>query len=197
MGVVKRAQSPVPAPISGGASEDSPLTARPVPLQRRSGARRFRGAALAAACLVAIAALRILVLQPTVVTSASMQPTIDAGGVVWINVLAPRLGPVEAGSLVSARLPDGSTVVKRLVATGGQTVELYEGALRIDGRELDEPYADSRDMGGIFFGPIRVPEGSVFLMGDNRIESIDSRVFGPVDENDLQGVVAAAWPRIF
>jgi signal peptidase I len=170
---------------------------RPVPRQRRRGTRRFHGPALAAGCLVAIAAVRLFVLQPTLVTSGSMEPTIDTGGVVWINVLAPRLGPIERGSLVSARLPDGTTVVKRLVAVGGQTVELYEGVLRIDGRALDEPYADSRDMGGIFFGPIRVPEGHVFLMGDNRIESIDSRVFGPVAEEDLQGVVAAAWPRIF
>jgi signal peptidase I len=183
------------APAPG--SRVSSASTRGAPLQRRSGALRLRGTALAAGCLVAIAAVRILVLQPTVVTSASMEPTIDAGAVVWVNVLAPRLGPVEPGSLVSARLSDGTTVVKRLMATGGQTVELYGGVLRIDGRTLDEPYADSSDMGGIFFGPVRVPDGHVFLMGDNRLESIDSRVFGPVDEDDVKGIVAAAWPRIF
>jgi len=147
--------------------------------------------------LVVIAAVRMFVLQPTVVTSGSMEPTIDAGGVVWVNLLAPRLGAIEPGSLVEARLEDGTSVVKRLMATEGQTVEIYEGVLRIDGHPLDEPYADSRDMGGIFFGPVRVPEDRVFLLGDSRFDSVDSRVFGPVDEDAIQGVVVAAWPSLF
>jgi signal peptidase I len=153
--------------------------------------------AIAGGCLLAVAVVRLLVLQPTLVTSGSMEPTIDTGAVVWINSLAPRLGPVEAGTVVSARLGDGSTVVKRLMATGGQTVEIYEGVLRIDGRELEEPYADQTDMGGIFFGPVRVPQGHIFLLGDNRIDSIDSRVFGPVPEDEVQGTLLAAWPRLF
>jgi signal peptidase I len=147
--------------------------------------------------LTVIVAVRLLVLQPTVVTSGSMEPTIDTGSIAWINVLGPRLGPVEAGSVVEARLDDGTTVVKRLMATAGQTVEIYEGVLRIDGRELVEPYADQTDMGGIFFGPVRVPEGQVFLLGDNRLDSVDSRVFGPVDVTAVQGTLIGTWPRLF
>ena len=193
--------APATAGPGGGAadpsSSPSPSTPR-VPAHRRGGTRgRFRGAVVVAGCLVALAAVRILVFQPTVVTSGSMEPTIDVGAVVWVNALGPRLGPVEVGSLVSARLDDGTTVIKRLMATEGQTVEIYGGALRIDGRELDEPYADNSDMGGIFFGPVRVPEGQVFLLGDNRVDSIDSRVFGPLDESALQGTVLVVLPRLF
>ncbi len=186
------------APLPGPPSAGAPSSASRVPQQRRLSTRgRFRRVAVAAGCLLAVVAVRVLVLEPTVVTSASMEPTIDSGAIVWINSLAPRIGPVEPGTVVAARLDDGSTVVKRLMATEGQTVEVYGGVLRIDGRNLDEPYADSTDMEGIFFGPLRVPEGKVFLLGDNRLDSIDSRVFGPLDEDAVQGTIVAAWPRLF
>ncbi|MFD3443090.1 signal peptidase I [Microbacteriaceae bacterium 4G12] len=194
------AEPPATAAVGSGEVAADPFSSAPrvSSHRRRGGTRgRFRGAAAAAGCLVVLAAVRILVFQPTVVTSGSMEPTIDAGAVVWVNALAPRLGPAEPGSLVAARLDDGTTVVKRLMATEGQTVEIYGGALRIDGRELDEPYADNTDMGGIFFGPVRVPERQVFLLGDNRLDSIDSRVFGSLDESAVQGTVVVVLPRLF
>jgi signal peptidase I len=89
------------------------------------------------------------------------------------------------------------TYVKRVIGLPGETIEirLIEGAahLYVDGEELEEPYVERRDD-----GPeerFSVPDGHAFVLGDNRAQSCDSRVFGPVHEDDVIGtLVATYWP---
>ncbi len=82
----------------------------------------------------------------------------------------------------------GTVLIKRVVAVGGQTIDLRDGKLYVDGVERDEPYtlgkateslSDITGSAQISY-PYTVPEGSVFCMGDNRTNSLDSRYFGPV-----------------
>jgi signal peptidase I len=161
------------------------------PTRRR--AVRARIALLAAAVLVLVL-VRAFVAQPVRVSGDSMAPTLHSGDVVLVG----RPGDLRIGQLLLLREPDdGSTVVKRLVAVGGQTVEIRDAYLYVDGVRVDEPYVDHSRIDGVYFGPSRVPEGSVFVLGDSRNGSIDSRVFGPVRTEAVTGrVVLRIWPPV-
>ncbi len=169
---------------------------QPAKLARRTrfGASSAFGLAVVAVLLVAIP-VRAFVLEPVLVTSTSMRPTLADGDLIFVDKISPLVSPVLAGAVVAAQPSEtGPVIVKRVVATGGQTVEIYEGVLLVDGRIVSDAYADSRQMGGIFFGPERVPEDFVFLMGDNRIASVDSRDFGAVSVDAIRGTIIGSWP---
>jgi signal peptidase I len=138
--------------------------------------------------------VRAFVAEPVRVSGDSMAPTLRSGDVV----LVARHGGLRPGQLVLLREPgDGAPVVKRLVAVGGQTVEIRDAYLYVDGVPLDEPYVDHSRIDGVYFGPKRVPDGSVFVLGDSRNGSIDSRVFGPVRKDAVTGrVVLRLWPPV-
>lgn len=99
------------------------------------------------------------------------------------------------GSIVTFTHPSDPerTLVKRVIGLPGETVAMQEGVVYIDGQPLDEPYVVFRDRWTL--PPQRIPFDSVFVMGDNRPNSSDSRVFGPVPRTSLLGVaVFRYWP---
>lgn len=126
------------------------------------------------------------------VPTASMVPAIEVGDHFMVEVLGTD-DPLERGNIVIFRSPAGEErdFVKRVVGLPGETVEIRDQVVFVDGRELDEPYAlhtksimvPMRDE----FGPLKVPEGMYFMLGDNRENSYDSRVFGPVKRDSITG----------
>lgn len=89
---------------------------------------------------------------------------------------------------------EGQDLIKRVIATEGETVEASEGRVLINGEPIDESYlpADTTTQN---FGPVMVPDGMVFVMGDNRDASDDSRVFGPVPTDTIVGrAFVIVWP---
>ncbi len=89
---------------------------------------------------------------------------------------------------------EGDTMVKRVVALPGETVEGREGRVFVDGRELHEPYL-ARDQVTSAFRPERVPADHLWVLGDSRESSVDSRSFGPIPVDDLEGrAVVRVWP---
>ncbi|HEV7872170.1 MAG TPA: signal peptidase I [Modestobacter sp.] len=168
------------------------------PARRAAGARgpAGRAATVLAGLLVVLLAASVTGLLPVRVMrvgSGSMAPAVQTGDLV---VVVPPSGPVQRRDVVAAPHPDtGVLLVKRVVAVGGDRVALEDGVLVVDGVAVCEPSIDPARLDGVWFGPVTVPAGRLFLLGDDRGESIDSRDFGPVPAAEVTGVVPArVWP---
>ncbi len=148
------------------------------------------------ACLAVMLLVQTFVAEAVRVRFDSMAPTIAAGDVVVIDRLTYRFRDPRIGEMVVTEDPrSGVTIVKRVVAVGGDSVGIEDGRLVRNGAPVPDPHADSSMMDGYFHGPVVVPEGEVFLLGDNRDTSIDSRAFGTVDVDEVQGrVIGHVWP---
>lgn len=156
----------------------------PTPRTHRIGWRFVAG--LVTTLLVAVV-VRTQLVDVVTVSSDSMAPTLCTGGTALVSQLRSS-SQVAVDDIVTFASPtDGVPTMKRVVALGGQSVAIEDAQLVVDGRAVDEPYVDHATIDGVYFGPVRVPEGSVFLLGDHREVSIDSRAFGPVQVSSLQG----------
>jgi signal peptidase I len=123
-----------------------------------------------------------------------MEPTLYPGSVVLVDKLGPRLGGVHRDDVVVFASPqDGRDSVKRVVAVAGQQVAIRDAELFVDGEHVVEPQVDHSRIDGLYFGPVTVPDGAVFVLGDARSGSIDSRVYGAVPLGAIHGRVAMVW----
>ena len=146
--------------------------------------------------------VRTFVLAHFVVEGSSMHSTLETGDRVFVNKLSYRLHDPNRGDVVVLHEVTGATdrdLIKRVIALPGETIEMANCEVTIDGRTLDEPYLDpavvTANDCGLDFPPVVVPENHVFVMGDNRGGSQDSRAIGPIDENDLVGrAFVVFWP---
>ncbi len=129
------------------------------------------------------------------VSGLSMEPHILSGEYVLINTFAYRLGQPRRGEIVAFRHEGDARAIfiKRVVGLPGDRVRIVRGQVFLNGSRLDEPYVQHADDRS--FAETTVPAASVYVLGDNRAESEDSRFFGPVSEDRLIGrAVAGIWP---
>lgn len=142
--------------------------------------------------------IRTFVVQPYVVPTGSMIPTIELQDRVIANKFIYRFADPVPGDVVVLDDPTGNvqTLIKRVIATEGQTVNFVDGQVVVDGVVLDEPYTHGLPTEPMTLEmPLTVPEDSVWLMGDNRTNSADSRVFGPVNLTEIRGkAIFTYWP---
>jgi signal peptidase I len=144
---------------------------------------------LALAGVVVLLGLRF-VAEPMRVSSDSMAPTYRTGSEVLVTKAFPQSVNAHRGDVVVLRAPrSGVIVVKRVAGTSGDVVAVMDGVLVVNGVAVREPYLDPASVDGTYFGPVAVPVGSVFVLGDNRADSIDSRDFGSVDSRRVIGMV--------
>jgi signal peptidase I len=148
------------------------------------------------AVLIVFGFVRPFVAEPLSITSASMDPTLQAGDSVLATKFAYRFADPERGDVVLFEAPfDGAPTIKRVVGVAGDTVAVRDGVLFVNGEKTREDYVDYNLTDATFFGPTDVPEGGVYVMGDNRANSLDSRSYGPVPEEDvLGGIGLRIWP---
>ncbi len=148
-------------------------------------------AAVAVALLV-----RLLVVSPLEVASASMEPALAAGDELLVTRWAPDPRELARGDLVVFVDPaEHRLALKRVVGLPGEEVVVLDGVLQVDGRPVAEPWVRPEDVDGYYSRSFTVPEDGVFVMGDNRGNSIDSRDYGAIGAAELRGtVLARLWP---
>ena len=149
--------------------------------------------------------LRTFVFQAYEIPSGSMEETIQTGDMVFAEKVSYYMRDVEQGDIVTFNDPlsPGRVLIKRVIAVGGQTVDINDedGYVYVDGEPLAEPYTDGlpsyrleNSIANVTY-PYTVPEGELWVMGDNRINSQDSRYFGSIDEDSVTGRgVLIYWP---
>lgn len=170
--------------------------------------------------LVIAVVIKTFLFQAFWIPSSSMEDTLEINDRVLVNKLSYRLGDIGRGHVVVFDDPRGtveddepflravirnvaeaiglstprSEFIKRVVGLPGETVEIRNNTVFVDGEALGEPYVRS---GSVMpdFGPLTVPDGEIFVMGDNRSASQDSRFFGPIPEGDIVGrAFVIIWP---
>ena len=137
---------------------------------------------LVAIALAVVLPVRAWVAEPVYVASPSMEPSFRVGTMLILDKLTFRMREPRRGDVISFRSPvEALDVVKRVVAVPGETVEIREKAVWVDGKPLEEPYKDHRRaeerLEGDTMEPLLVPRDSYFVLGDNRDESNDSSVW--------------------
>lgn len=154
--------------------------------------------ALAIAVVISVG-LNLFVIQVTEVRQRSMESTLLSGDRVLVSKVDYRLHPPEHGDIIVFKPPIETNIpyVKRVIGLPGDSVDLRDGRVFVNGKPLDEPYAfgQTTPRSGQVRFPFRVPDGMLFVLGDNRPVSGDSREWGAVpDENIIGKVILKFWP---
>jgi len=164
------------------------------------------GVALGIALLV-----RGFLLQQFYISGPSMESTMFQDNRVLVNKLSYRLHDIRRGDVVvfDRITTDGEVIqhddlIKRVIALPGETIEIHECVVSIDGKELPEPYLNDYDVQQVNLEdrcrvpelePIKVSEDHIFVMGDNRPQSFDSRMFGEIETELVVGrAFGLIWP---
>ena len=135
--------------------------------------------------------------QPVKVEGTSMAPLLSDQERIFINKFVYHFEPIGRGDVVVFWYPLDRTksFIKRVVGLPGDEVEIRRGRVYINGKNLEEPYVPSQYIDTAAYGPVQIPRDEYFVMGDHRISSNDSRIFGPVPSAFIYGkAVFAYWP---
>ncbi len=176
--------------------------------KKKSTFREYAEAIIVALILALL--IRTFVVQAFKIPSGSMEPTLEIGDHILVNKfmygvkipftdanLIPLENPKRGDVIVFVYPVDPSKdFIKRVVGVGGDTIRIVNKKVYINGVEVPDPHAVYKDEGQIFsgemqrrdnFGPVTVPPGNLFVMGDNRDRSLDSRFWGFVPLKDVRG----------
>ncbi len=151
--------------------------------------------------LLAALGIKTWVLQAFYIPSGSMIPTLDIGDRILVDKLSYHLHSVHRGDIVVFATPPADKgdpgikdLVKRVIGLPGDHISSENGHVFINGRQLSEPYLP-RGTVTVGITPQVVPPGHYFVMGDNRNDSKDSRVFGPIPGKLIVGrAIVRVWP---
>jgi len=173
---------------------------------RKSTFREYLESILIAAILALF--IRTFVFQAFKIPTGSMEPNLLVGDHIVVNKFMFGAGgdgswllpmrPIERGDVVVFRAPEqpDEDFIKRVVAVGGDKIEIVDGVVQVNDEVVDEPYAHHSSGFGSRrdYGPFHVPDGHYFCLGDNRDNSRDSRYWGTVPRHLVKGrAVVVYW----
>jgi signal peptidase I len=150
--------------------------------------------------LIAIGLALVIIVflyQPVKVEGTSMAPLLSDQERIFINKFVYRFEPIQRGDVVVFWYPldHSKSFIKRVIGLPGEKVEIRQGTVYVNGKIVPEPYVPPQYEDLSDFGPKTVDKDCYFVMGDHRISSNDSRVFGPVPIQYIYGrAVFAYWP---
>jgi signal peptidase I len=166
------------------------------PAKKSGGILEFLIIVLIAFALV-FGFVRPFIIEAFYIPSESMVPTLKVGDRVFVNKFVYRFWEPEKGDIVVFRSveDDQEDLIKRVVALPGDKVAVRKGMLRVNGEPQEESYVNPQFPDKSSYGSTKVPKGEVFVMGDNRANSRDSRFFGPVPYENIEGeAFMRFWP---
>lgn len=184
-------QNQIPSPSVPASAPPGPSTAHSLRMEIRVWTRDL---------LIAIGLALVIIVflyQPVKVEGTSMAPLLSDQERIFINKFVYRFEPIQRRDVVVFWYPldRSKSFIKRVIGLPGEKVEIRQGIVYVNGRAIQEPYVPPQYEDLSDFGPIRVPRDSYFVMGDHRISSNDSRVFGSVESRFIYGrAVFAYWP---
>lgn len=178
--------------------EHATITPEPPGLFLQTARWLVEMALLTVLAFVAAMGIRATIAEAIYVPSGSMESTIMTWDRAVVEKVTYRFREPAPGEIVTVDDPSGRfpMLIKRVIAVGGQTVDIRDGVVIIDGRALDEPYTRGLpSLPDTVALPLTIPRGYVWLMGDNRTDSTDSRRFGPQPVSAVHArALAVYWP---
>ena len=141
--------------------------------------------------------VRPFILEAFYIPSVSMNPTLEVGERVFVNKFVYRFSEPERGDIIVFRSTEGGNedLIKRVVGLPGDNVEVRDGVLFVNGEHREEPYLNKQFPDSGSYDPLTVPPNHLFMMGDNRANSRDSRFFGPIPFENIEGeAFVSFWP---
>ncbi len=146
-----------------------------------------------AVALILTLVIRHFIVESFVVRGSSMEPTLHDGQRLLVSKFSFRFFEPERGDIIIFRSPidPRDDLIKRVIAVPGEKIEVARGQAYVQGQPLAEPYISSPDNSMVL--PLVVPEGKLFVMGDNRPNSEDSRFFGFIPQTSIKGKAVVVW----
>ncbi len=141
--------------------------------------------------------VRPFILEAFYIPSESMNPTLEVGDRVFVNKFVYRFSEPDRGDIIVFRSAEGGNedLIKRVVGLPGDNIEVRDGVLFVNGEHREELYLNKRFPDSESYGPTTVPPNHLFMMGDNRANSRDSRFFGPIPYENIEGeAFVSFWP---
>jgi signal peptidase I len=188
-----------PEPSSTPATVEAPAT-EAAPGKRSGGVRNVvEWVVIIAVALIGAFLIRAFVVQTFYIPSESMVPTLQKQDRVLVNKLSYRMHAVHRGDIVVFEHSPGfdptiKDLIKRVIGLPGETVQGMDGHVFVDGHQLNEPYLPAGVVTTNFAAKV-IPPNSYWVMGDNRTNSSDSRVFGPITKSQIVGrAFVLIWP---
>lgn len=141
--------------------------------------------------ILVVVIIRTFFITPAIVDGKSMYPTLDNNNVVILNKIDYRLSDINRFDVVVIKL-EKEKLIKRVIGLPGEHVEYKDGNLYVDGFMVDEDFnhADTNDFKLESIGYLKIPGDKYFVVGDNRMNSTDSRVIGLIDKENILGSVS-------
>lgn len=183
-----------------GVDEDVFVSGTSAPPSKSPMRQALEWGAVIVGALIAALIIKTFLFQAFFIPSGSMEETLQVGDRVLVNKLSYQFGDIERGDIVVFHKPESAgesevdDFIKRVIGLAGETLRSIDGVVYIDGRPLEEPYLEP----GVItssLNEITIPEGFVFVMGDNRGSSHDSRFFGPIEADSIVGeAFVRLWP---
>lgn len=134
--------------------------------------------------VIVVVLIRTFIITPIKVNGTSMYDTLEHKDTMILNKIDVKINKLERFDIVVIETGD-TYIIKRVIGLPGETIKYQDGKLYINGKKMKDPYYKNENTSD--FESVKIPENHYFVLGDNRSDSIDSRIIGPVSLDNIKG----------